>query len=169
MIIDVSQILKSFGESKELSGSIELGEKKASGAEPVFTSLDFCGTVTNIGGPLELKLNVSGKYDVLCSRCAKEIQEGFADSFSEILVSTEAEDITDRDDAVIFSGNTVDLTEIIMSNVLLSLPSTFLCKEDCKGLCPKCGTDLNEKSCDCEDDVDPRWEALKNFVICDSE
>ena len=169
MLIDVSQILKSFGESKEISGSIDFSEKTAPGAEPVFTALDFSGTVTNIGGPLEIKLAVSGTYEVLCSRCAKATQGSFGYDFTEILVSAEAEDITDRDDAVIFTGDTVDLSDIIMSNVLLSLPSTFLCKEDCKGLCPKCGTDLNEKTCDCEDDVDPRWEALKNFVICDSE
>ena len=169
MLIDVSQILKSFGESKELSGSVELSKENKVDADPVFTSLDFSGTVTNIGGPLELKLNVCGKYDVLCSRCAKAIKGELSHSFTEILVSTEAEDITDRDDAVVFSGDKVDLSDIIMSNVLLSLPSVYLCKEDCKGLCKKCGTDLNEKNCDCIDDVDPRWEALKNFVIRDSE
>ena len=48
--------------------------------------------------------------------------------------------------------------------LLLNLPEQVLCKEDCKGLCPECGTNLNLKDCDCGDkDIDPRWAALKNL------
>ena len=44
---------------------------------------------------------------------------------------------------------------------LLAVPAFSLCREDCKGLCPRCGADLNERPCDCADTTDARWDALK--------
>lgn len=62
------------------------------------------------------------------------------------------------------TGNAIDLAEIAREQILLELPQQFFCKEDCRGLCEKCGTNLNLKDCDCEDDeIDPRWAALKNL------
>ena len=61
-------------------------------------------------------------------------------------------------------GSEIDLAEIAREQILLDLPQQFFCKDDCKGLCEKCGTNLNLKDCDCEDDeIDPRWAALKNL------
>ena len=169
MLIDVSKILKNSGESIEISGEVVLSEEKSVKGAPVFKELGFSGKVTNIGGVLELKVKASGKYSVPCSRCLKELERDFEEEFSEILVSSDTADES-TDDAVVFTGHEIDISEIIEANVYLFLPSVFLCREDCKGLCPKCGTDLNEKECTCADDeIDPRWEALKNFVIRDSE
>lgn len=170
MLYDVSQVLKAFGETLEISGTVDVENSAPCGAEPVFEALSFCGTVTNIGGVLQLKAEATGTYKVLCSRCAKEIKVNFNQSFTEILINSETATTEDKDDAVIFEGHFVDISEIVLANALLSLPSTFLCKENCKGLCPKCGADLNEGTCSCADDeTDPRWEALKNFVTYDSE
>ncbi len=169
MLLDVSKVLKNFGESMEVSGEATLPEVKKMGAEPVFSKLTFSGKLTNIGGVLQLSLKARGSYDVLCSRCAKNISNEFEKEFTELLVNEETAGEKD-DDAVVFSGHEVNISDIVLANVFLSLPSVFLCKEDCKGLCPKCGTDLNESNCSCADDeIDPRWEALKNFVIRDSE
>lgn len=169
MLYDVTKILKTFGESMDISGKLELSEEKSVGAEPCFNELSFSGKMTNIGGVLELSAKACGSYSVLCSRCAKELSRDFEKDFIELLVSSETAGENDGD-AVVFFGHEVNVSDIIKANVLLSLPSVFLCREDCKGLCPKCGTDLNENACTCSDDeIDPRWEALKNFVIHDSE
>ena len=170
MLYDVSQVLKNFGESMELSGEIECPEKRIAGASPVFKNLAFKGRITNIGGVLELKVSTSGSYVVLCSRCAKEINADLKKDFTEILVNSDTADYEDKDDAVLFEGHSVDVSEIVTANILLSLPSVFLCSEDCRGLCHKCGADLNAEQCGCTDDeTDPRWDALKNFVIRESE
>ena len=61
----------------------------------------------------------------------------------------------------------VDTDEILLAQVALEMPSKNLCRPDCKGLCPKCGADLNEGDCGCPKDerVDPRLEKLKDFKI----
>jgi uncharacterized protein len=59
----------------------------------------------------------------------------------------------------------LDLEEVLRQAIYLELPLHGICRETCKGLCPGCGQDLNEGSCDCTDDeIDPRWEALKHLV-----
>jgi uncharacterized protein len=56
----------------------------------------------------------------------------------------------------------IDLTAAIREHVLLGLPAFAVCQEDCRGLCPHCGANLNEGSCDCRTTVvDPRWAALQ--------
>lgn len=170
MLYDVSKVLKNFGETIDVSGSLELPNlKKANGAAQ-FMSLSFSGTIENIGGVLLFSAKANGRYLVLCSKCAKELEKDFSCDISELLVNEEIAGERENDDAVTFSGHEADLDSVVLANVYLLLPSVFLCKEDCKGLCKKCGADLNLEKCTCsDDDIDPRWEALKNFVICDSE
>ena len=56
-------------------------------------------------------------------------------------------------------------TEIAQTGFFMNVPGKFLCSEDCKGLCPQCGADLNEGDCGCDNEViDPRWEALKKIM-----
>jgi uncharacterized protein len=58
----------------------------------------------------------------------------------------------------------VDLTEAIRQNVLLALPMVTLCREDCKGLCPQCGHDLNLGPCECQPEVDTRMSVLAKLL-----
>ena len=160
MLIDVSKILKNSGESIEISGDVVLSKENSAEGVPVFKKLGFLGKVTNIGGVLELKVKASGKYSVLCSRCLKELERDFEEEFSEILVSRETADES-TDDAVVFTGHEIDISEIIEANVYLFLPSVFLCSEDCKGLCQKCGKDLNEGECNCsKTELNPAFAKL---------
>lgn len=58
----------------------------------------------------------------------------------------------------------IDLKEVVREQLLLNLPEPFLCKEDCLGLCPKCGADRNLINCECDEtEIDPRWAALKDL------
>ena len=58
----------------------------------------------------------------------------------------------------------LDLSQLALEDVFLSLPSKLLCKEDCKGICPQCGKNLNEGPCGCKKEVDPRLAALLDFL-----
>jgi uncharacterized protein len=63
-----------------------------------------------------------------------------------------------------YEGDAVDLDEVVREQLLLALPSRHLCREDCQGLCQKCGANLNDGHCSCEQgEVDPRWAALANL------
>ena len=65
----------------------------------------------------------------------------------------------------VFDGQAIDVDEMVKEQILLAVPTRMLCREDCKGICPECGTDLNVGECKCvKDDIDPRWAALKNLT-----
>ena len=64
-------------------------------------------------------------------------------------------------------GAGLDLGDAVREELVLAAPDYLLCREDCRGICPRCGTDLNEGKCDCKLEADPRWkplEALKSAL-----
>ncbi|HEY95100.1 MAG TPA: DUF177 domain-containing protein [Dehalococcoidia bacterium] len=65
--------------------------------------------------------------------------------------------------------NIMDISEAIRQYTLMALPIKPLCSQDCSGLCPTCGTNLNEKKCDCTIEIDPRWEKLNALLSKDTE
>ena len=69
----------------------------------------------------------------------------------------------------VFDEGSIDVDEIVKEQILLAVPARTLCREDCKGICPECGTDLNTGQCDCAaEEVDPRWAALKSLKETDN-
>ena len=65
----------------------------------------------------------------------------------------------------VFDGEAIDVDEIVKEQIVLAVPTRMLCREDCKGICPECGTDRNTGDCSCAtNDIDPRWAALKNLI-----
>jgi len=94
-----------------------------------------------------------------------------ADFSLEYITGTEYEssavvELTEAELAVsVFDGETIDVDEIVKEQVLLAVPTRMLCREDCKGICPECGTNRNTGDCTCvTHDIDPRWAALKNLT-----
>ena len=66
----------------------------------------------------------------------------------------------------VYSGKEIDLDPILREQLLLALPGYPVCKDDCKGLCPVCGANLNDRECGCDRHVpDPRWAGLKNVKL----
>jgi uncharacterized protein len=64
-----------------------------------------------------------------------------------------------------YSGDMIDLDEILREQIILALPMYPRCVEECRGLCPVCGVDLNKETCDCQrDEVDPRLAVLKTLT-----
>ncbi len=70
----------------------------------------------------------------------------------------------DFDDYIVVESGVLDLDELVEEEVQLFLPSKMLCSDDCKGLCAKCGKNLNLGKCDCKKDVDPRMAALLQLL-----
>ena len=94
-----------------------------------------------------------------CDRCLAEISRQTDLSFNQIFYK----DVADDEDGYVYSGSKLDATKAICDEIVLSLPIAFLCKEDCKGLCPKCGTNLNDGQCDCDVSRENAFAALKNL------
>ena len=74
------------------------------------------------------------------------------------------DDYEELEETVYYDDDLLDLEDYIYNEVISSLPMKTLCHKDCKGLCPKCGANLNTESCDCiQEEIDPRLEKLKDF------
>ena len=165
MLIDLSDIIKDYGGKLVISESFSMGKVDFMGEE--FSFLDPCqieGTIVNNTKSLEISARVSGKAAVHCARCQKPMIIDASFPVREILVREDTE-IGDDDDVVTYSGNSVELSEAITNSFLMNLSGKYLCSEDCKGLCPHCGTDLNVGDCDCNKDIiDPRLEKLAEIM-----
>lgn len=163
MICDLSTVLNHDGAVLDISGTVSFAED-AFGADVSFADgAAVCGSITCRGNVLELSAHVEGAFLANCARCLKELKQTLSFDFTETLVQ-EGEEVTDRDSVIVFAGMQIDLSEIVVSNILLHLSYRYLCSETCRGICPKCGADRNLSDCGCvNDEIDPRWEKLKNF------
>ena len=108
-----------------------------------------------------------------CSRCLTEAEKDLEIPFSAVFVvpehyteETEKELDENELDVSMFEGDKIDLKELVREQIGLNLPTKVFCKEDCKGLCQKCGANKNLIDCKCEEnEIDPRWKALEDFGI----
>lgn len=166
MVVDVSPILKEIGGKIEISGEVLLPEEEFSGVS--FTSpAKLSGNITNNGETLILSAHLNCRASAECARCLKDIEVIFDFDISEMLAQ---KSFDGDEDIYIFENESVDLTEIVVNNLLINISGKYLCSEDCKGLCPKCGTDLNVSECSCDTAViDPRWAALADIMKGSSE
>jgi uncharacterized protein len=126
------------------------------------SSLRFFGRAFHLSGFFRLIGTVAGVYSAPCARCLAPVRETFSVEidFPIETVPTESEEET-----VLAEGQKIDLTEISQETVSIHLPMRLLCREDCKGLCPVCGTDLNDSQCGCATkQVDPRLVALSELL-----
>ena len=161
MICDVSTIMNTEGAVCPFSGCINEFDLTPD-VKVLKTELDGCIRCT--GGVLVLKASVDALVLTSCARCLKEITLPLTFDFSETLVLVGQETTADADSVIFFEGKEIDVGEIAINNLLLNISSKYLCKEDCQGLCSKCGKDLNDGDCGCDFvEIDERWEKLKNF------
>ena len=120
------------------------------------------------GDIINLEGTVLAELSLPCSRCLVNFSHSVDIQIHEKF-SVNSDDKDDEDDEIIFiDGDTIDITNIIKNNIIMSLPIKKLCKEDCKGLCQNCGLNLNVSSCNCgSNDVDPRLAKLKDLFSAD--
>jgi uncharacterized protein len=129
------------------------------------------GRIRLAGNEVFVNGHVDTRTQVECDRCLKMIELPVnADFELEYITGTEYEssevaELTEAEMSVsVFDGHALDVDEIVKEQILLAVPTRMLCREDCKGICPECGTDRNTGECNCETkEIDPRWAALKNL------
>jgi len=119
------------------------------------------GNISLVGDIINLDAKITTEFIFACSRCLEKfnypIDIEVNEQFSR---NKENEDA----DVILIESDKLDITDIIENNIYLALPFARLCKEDCKGLCQNCGTDLNHSTCSCKDlNVDLRLAKLKDL------
>ena len=116
----------------------------------------------------QLILSVASDFKVKyeCDRCGTEFKSSLKSDYKMIYLMNEAPEETESINVsyIARDADKIDLRSDVREFALLSIPMKKLCKEDCKGLCYKCGKDLNKEQCSCStEEIDPRWKPLMNL------
>lgn len=130
------------------------------------------GKVTKHIVQTDVEGEITADIEIDCTRCLEPIRRAleipFAASYTapeNYTTEKEAELQGDDLDLAISEDDRIDLKELVREQILLNLPEQVLCREDCKGLCQKCGANRNLIDCKCEEnETDPRWSALKDLI-----
>ncbi|MBK7934148.1 MAG: DUF177 domain-containing protein [Pyrinomonadaceae bacterium] len=131
----------------------------------------FKGETERVDGKAHVRGTINVGVLVDCTRCLVPVAKEFEISFDDIFIDPadepdEIEVVLDPnalDESIAIDGK-IDLAEIVREQIILALPDQVYCDDDCKGLCPECGSNRNLIDCRCiEDEIDPRWSALKGF------
>ncbi len=120
------------------------------------------GRVRNNTGIVSLSAEARYSYSTRCAKCAKPLKSDRSVKIEHYLISHLNDE--DNDLFILVEDMRLDLDELVREDIFLSMPTRFLCSKNCKGLCPICGADLNEGSCNCKAPIDPRLEALRALL-----
>lgn len=135
--------------------------------------MDYRGERVDFDGPIVVSGYIERDGDMIlvtgevqtgvilrCSRCLGVVKFPIRTDFSQ-----EYSEAGEEEEVLPVKGDRIDLRKPVMESILLDLPIKALCSEECKGLCPICGTDRNEKDCGCSiEDIDPRMQQLKKLL-----
>ena len=162
MLFDVKPILHTPGKQLDFQFALDLSDLEFGGRYPISQPVEVTGSVRNSADVLSLEMTARTTLDAVCDRCGKEFSREKAVPL-DCLLADELED-EENDEIVLLEGSEVDLDELVTTAFVLAMDTKNLCSEDCKGLCAKCGADLNLGPCGCRPDVDPRWAALAQLL-----
>jgi uncharacterized protein len=163
MLLDLKDIFVSDGETKDVSYPLSMSDVEIGGEHPFNSPVEIRAHAQNKAGMVTLDIYADFSYSTVCGRCLTPIERRFEYHFPHKVIENLEEDF--NDDYIEAPDLTVDLDELASSDILLELPTKFLCKGDCQGLCQKCGHNLNLGDCGCDKtEIDPRLEALKELL-----
>jgi uncharacterized protein len=161
MQLDLAQIIKSDGAIRCFDYEFSIVDRDFPDGsrfeEPVLVS----GSIKNFSGALLLQISAKTNLSTFCNRCIENITcpVSFSEEFQISMEETEDYNTVEALNGVI------NLDQVVIENLFLSVPIKRLCSEDCKGLCPTCGANLNKENCNCsKNDFDPRLAALKDLL-----
>jgi uncharacterized protein len=121
---------------------------------------------------IRLRGGYEGKFEIPCARCLDPVAHSLSGDFDVLFrplgVDADASEraiTTPETEIGYYQDGGLALEDVVREQVFLSLPARSLCGEDCKGICPRCGKNLNSESCTCDTTpVDPRWSALSDLA-----
>lgn len=162
MVIDVRPILHTPGKRLDFRFELDLSGLEFDGRRPVSRPVAVEGEIRNTADLLELELTARTTLDAVCDRCRKEFSLEKEISYGCML----AEELQNEesDEIVLLEDGKTDAGDLARTAFILGMDSKILCSEDCKGLCPRCGADLNLGPCSCKREPDPRLAALASLL-----
>ena len=164
MLLGLSEIMDRPGAAVDFSTSVDLQDLRYGTCNPVSEPVLVSGTVRNTAGVLVMTGRITTTIHGVCDRCASDFDADVEFPIDVVLV-TELSNEENEDEWVFpLEGDSADLEDIVRTVFVLNLDSKLLCKPDCKGMCCRCGHDLNDGPCSCQKELDPRFAALRQLL-----
>ena len=164
MKLGLSKIIETPGASVPFSTSVDLSDLCYGVSYPVSEPVVAEGNVRNTAGVLMMTGSVRTTIHGICDRCAAEFDRDIDFPIDVVLVTEFANEENEDEWVFPLEGDSADLEDIVRTIFVLNLDSKLLCKDDCKGLCCRCGRNLNIESCSCQKELDPRFAALQQLL-----
>ena len=163
MFLDLKPLFAGSREFLSVDFEMDLSEFEFLGVKPFHTPVAINGKIVSRAGIVESQLSCKVSYVGVCDRCLKETVKDYTVEINRtIVVSLENEE---NDDIAVVPDMQLDLDDFCYPDIVMSLPTKLLCKENCKGLCSVCGKNLNEGDCGCTTkEIDPRLAALAELL-----
>ena len=163
MKLDLKRFAQQPGAVLPFELQLDLSDVEWNGARPFGQPVHIEGAVRNRAGAMELNARLNTVLSLNCDRCAKPFEREKAVEYDTLLALELANG--ESDDIVLLNKDgELELDELMREVFLLEMDTKNLCSEDCKGLCPGCGADLNVESCRCKKEIDPRLAKLAQLL-----
>ncbi len=164
MLLSLAKIIDRPGEKVPFELTLDFSEMEFGFQYPVSEPVHAVGAIHNTAGVLQLDGTVETMLHCVCDRCAKEFEREFSVPVHAVLTD-ELQSVENEDEELFeLVGDSVDLDDVVTTAFVLNMEPKFLCREDCKGLCFRCGADLNVSECSCRPEIDPRFAALQQLL-----
>jgi uncharacterized protein len=167
MIIDLASV---HGNPKKIEAAFAAHEIELDEGVSLVDQTALTGEIWREGKRTELNGLIRADVSLECTRCLEPVAKHFDIRFRAVFVEpagamrTEVEIAADALDESIVEDGRIDLADVVREQVLLAVPEQIFCRQECHGICVKCGSNLNLIDCKCADDeIDPRWATLKNL------
>ena len=163
MIVDLKPLFSGSINSIPVSFDKDMSEIEFMGIYPLKKPVIIHGEIKSRAGIVEADINCEVEYVGPCDRCFKETVKSYSVKIDRTIVTHT--DNEDDEEMTVVSDMMLDLDEFCYPEIVMSMPTKHLCKEECLGLCPECGKDRNLGDCGCNTtEIDPRLSALAELL-----
>ena len=164
MLLGLGSIIDRPGESVPFSCSVDLSDLLYGTCYPVTEPVLAEGTVRNTAGVLVMTGTVRTCIHGVCDRCAADFDQDVELPIDVVLVRELANEENEDEWVFPLEGDSADLEDIVRTVFVLNVDTKLLCKPGCKGICCRCGKNLNDGPCGCQKELDPRFAALRQLL-----
>lgn len=149
--------------SLPINTELDFSQVEFQGGHPFTDPIRITGSVAVRAGVVQLSARAGFTFCGACDRCLAPYTKTYDIPLEHTLVTTLENE--ENDDFILLDNYQLDLDDLVLADILLELPYKSLCREDCRGLCPMCGKNLNEGLCGCSrKSVDPRLAVLGQLL-----
>jgi len=166
MLINVQKIINAPGEQIPFQFTLDLSDVDFGGLYPVQNPVVVTGEVRNTAGMLVLQFTADSVLKSVCDRCLKPFDNPKSVR-CEYMLAEKLEN-GEKDNIILLDNGIVDVGNLARTEFILEMDTKTLCSEDCKGICPGCGVNLNQGNCVCQKKVDPRLAVLARLLEKDT-